>query len=149
MTFRPTPKLIWLLVSLFALRGLIPAGYMLDTTGGSLSIVMCGGNGPLKPSAPDPHKGHAGHEHHHAQSVDEVTGGDAGAAVGSEHEEHEKHSGSMCPFALAGSAPTPSMASSPIAIAQTQSIDVVKVVFFHGLSGPLRAQQSRAPPRFS
>jgi hypothetical protein len=145
MTTRRTSRLIWLLVSLFALRGLIPAGYMLDTTGGSLSIVMCGGNGPLKPSAPDPHLGHAGHEHHHAHGA----GGDAGAAVGGGHEEHDKHSGSMCPFALAGSAPTPSMASPPIALAQTQSVDVVKVVSFHGLFGPSRAQQSRAPPYFS
>jgi hypothetical protein len=130
MTTKRKFNLIWLLLPFLLVRGLVPAGFMIDASSGSLSIVMCGGEGPLNVTALAEHSGHAMHHAHHGN-------------------DHEKHKGSICPFAIAGSSATfASIPSLPVDIepVRTRAADVTA---FHGLYGPSRTQQSRAPPFLS
>jgi hypothetical protein len=151
MTASRKYTLIWLLLPLLALRGLVPAGFMVDTSGGAFSIVMCGGDGPLAIAAPNEHSGHAtdhdqtAHDHmdHGHMDHDQM-------AHANHHDGHEKHKNSICPFAMAGSAATVANISSvPVDIEPGPFFAATDIVAFHGLSGPSRAQQSRAPPHFS
>ena len=129
MTTKRKFKLIWLLLPFLLVRGLVPAGFMIDAASGGLSIVMCGGEGPLKVAAPE----HSGHAMHHGQHGN----------------DHEKHKGSICPFAIAGSAATfTSIPSLPVDIEPVRTF-AADTIAFHGLYGPSRTQQSRAPPYLS
>jgi len=118
-------KSIWLLLPLLVLRGLLPAGSMLGVTAaGSLSIVVCDSG-----VANDAATAHA--EHHHGN--------------GSAQHDH-----SICPFALsAAGAPAPSLPQIPAVAAVAIDRVCEECSTLAGLSGPTRAQQSRAPPAFS
>jgi hypothetical protein len=141
MTAKRKFTLIWLLLPLLLLRGLVPAGFMIDASGGNLSIVMCSGSGPLPSAAAlDEHSGHA---MHHAQQQGDEHAGHHGSG-------HDKHQGSICPFAMAGSAaPLANISSLPLGIEPVRTLAAAHTVILRGLSGPLRAQQSRAPPTLS
>lgn len=54
---RRRSKLIWLLLPLLALRGLVPAGFMVDTAHGHLAIVVCPGHIPAAQDS-EPGTGH-------------------------------------------------------------------------------------------
>jgi hypothetical protein len=117
---------MWLLLPLLALRGLVPAGYMIDVTERGLSLVVCE-SGIYKDAVP-----HNDGEHHH------------------EKNSHGGHDHSICPFAVAAlGAPAPNVVTLAtvveVAIDRVRdSADVVASCF-----GPSRAQQSRAPPVFA
>jgi hypothetical protein len=138
MTAKRKFTLIWLLLPLLLLRGLVPAGFMIDASGGSLSIVMCGGDGPLNTAVSE----HNSHAMHHAQQQGDEHAGHHGSG-------HDQHKNSICPFAIAGSAATfVSVPSLPVNIEPVRT-EATDVVAFRGLHGPSRAQQSRAPPYLS
>ncbi|HYM33857.1 MAG TPA: DUF2946 family protein [Steroidobacteraceae bacterium] len=123
-------RILWLLLPLLALRGLVPAGYMIDATEHGLSIVVCesGIYGDLLAS--DATKHH--HGHHTSDS------------------HRSQHDHSICPFAIAATgAPAPSAVT--LATVVDVAIDRVRDthVVIANRFGPSRAQQSRAPPYFS
>ena len=127
---------LWML-PFFALRGMVPAGYMLDVSGGKLAMALCSGIVHSPPSMGDTQRAQY---QHHGQSNDSHHGG----------HEHQKHGDSMCPFAVAAAAVTASnVAPPPVGIDPAEFVDVAETSILIGLSGPLRAQQSRAPPFFS
>jgi hypothetical protein len=147
MTAKRKFTLIWLLIPLLFVRGLVPAGFMIDTSGGSLSIVMCGGNGPLAFSPVGEPIGHAVHHEQMDHSQHQGHQGHGGEHQGSGHQNHEN---SICPFAIAGSAAVvASIPSLSVDFEPARGVASADVLVFHGLSGPSRAQQSRAPPYFS
>jgi hypothetical protein len=76
--------LVMLLVPLMLARGLLPSGFMVDTSTGHAQLVMCPADGPLPMTAGHDHH----HHHHHHGSGSSSTGHDAGT----------------CPFAMAGGA---------------------------------------------
>ena len=126
MSMRRTRKIILWLLPLFALRGVVPAGTMLDiASDGRIEVVMCDGMARAA-------GGHIAHAHHH------------------DHGNHSQHDTAQCPFAVAASAATtPSIPVLPAAVAPVRFVDVVDTIEFIGLFGPSRAQQSRAPPVLS
>jgi len=161
MTASRKYKLIWMLLPLLALRGLVPAGFMVDTSGGTLSIVMCGGTGPLAAGLSRA-SGHSVHQVDHGQidhsqmdhgQMDPVQQHVAVQTEGhaSHHgSDHDKHKNSICPFAIAGSAATlANIPSLPADIEPVRIVAATYIVALHGLFGPSRAQQSRAPPLIS
>lgn len=48
---------LWLIAAALLARALIPAGYMIDTSGGGLAVTLCSGTGPMTMAMPIP----AGH----------------------------------------------------------------------------------------
>ncbi len=137
-------RLIWLLVALLSLRGLVPAGYMVDVDRGGLSLVVCGSGiysatAQKLPTAPVDSSAHGEHRHHHEGDED----GSAGSAyVGADH--------SICPFAMAAvGAPAPDQfGTRGVAEVVIGHLAAQAFVFLSSF-GPSRAQQSRAPPFFS
>jgi hypothetical protein len=135
-----THSLIWLLLPLLLLRGMVPAGFMVDVSQGKVAIVVCPG---------------------HILTQSPVSGADSAnlsatdfGAVDHEHhgpmERREQSSSQLCPFAAtAAAAPppsfTPQLAAVVPAIAVTFEISSEPAT----LAGPARSQQSRAPPYFS
>jgi hypothetical protein len=134
MTSQRKYTLIWLLLPLLALRGLVPAGFMIDTSGGRLSMMLCSGSVSTTMVTGE----HAQHLHH------------AGQGSSGEHGQHGEHGGnSVCPFAAAGmGAPAPHLLTITLDAQVTDEISV-DLVAFHSPFGPSRVQQSRAPPYFS
>ena len=128
MKIRRLNKLIWWLLPLLALRGLVPAGFMLDTSHGQLAIVVCPGHIPA--ATPVDHADHAGH-------------------FGKEAPDDEQSRSTLCPFALsAGPAPLTSLA----AVVAGAPVDVFESVDHQGPElpfGPARTHHSRAPPSLS
>lgn len=134
MFARRTRKSIWLaLLPLLLLRGLVPAGYMIEANAGGLSIVVCE-SGIYKDAVIAGSAEHHHHDHH-------GTSGDTSSAA---------HDHSICPFAIAAvGAPTPDLPAI-VAVVSTEIGRVVdEPVVQSGLFGPSRTQQSRAPPYFS
>ena len=127
MSPRHIRKSIWLLVPLLALRGLVPAGYMVDATSNGLAIVVCE-SGIYSAAA------QLGSEHHHHH------GHDKDASPG-------QHDHSICPFAIAATGVSTSCSTATIAVAAVE-IGRISSEFavVDSLFGPSRAQQSRAPP---
>jgi hypothetical protein len=129
MTSRRTHKIIWWLLPLLALRSLVPAGLMIDTSQGGVSMVVCTG---VHKSTPMEERG-------------------APATTTHDHlGQHGHDSNAICPFAVAATgAPTPAVL--PMVLGAVSVIDAISsdVVAFHSTFGPLRVQQSRAPPYFS
>jgi hypothetical protein len=139
---------ILLLLPLLALRTLVPVGYMVDTSGGRLSIVMCGGDGPLTIAALTEYGGQA--TNHSEMDHGQMDHAQHTGHAGHHGSEHDKHKNSICPFAAAGSAATlASVPSLPVGIEPVRIVAVSHDVAIQGLSGPSRAQQSRGPPHFS
>jgi hypothetical protein len=136
MMSRHIRQLSWLLLALLALRGLVPAGYMVDATADGLSIVVC--DSGIYAAAAQLSSGQTAHRHHHHD----------GNGEGKESSGISDHS--ICPFAIAATG-----ASAPsLPLLETVTSVVVDRVASNqavvtSLSGPSRAQQSRAPPYFS
>ena len=116
--------LLWLL-PLLAMRALVPAGFMIDTSHGAMSVIVC-----------------PGHQH----QTDENQAG---------HSSNQGKSGShdtvtLCPFAAAATAgpmadlPTMAVGSALVVDQVSDDVSALDLPF-----GPARAQQSRAPPLFS
>jgi len=61
MNRRRVSKVVWWLLPLFALRGLVPAGFMLSTVDGELSMIVC--HGAAKHGSAD------GQSRHDARSI--------------------------------------------------------------------------------
>lgn len=110
--------LLWLL-PLLALRALVPAGFMIDTSHGAMSVIVC-----------------PGHQTQHHSDNSGKTGGTDSASI-------------CPFAAAAGAAPIadlPSVAmGSSLAVDRVSaSVSALDLPF-----GPTRAQQSRAPPFYS
>ncbi len=113
---------LWLL-PILVLRGLMPAGTMLDVSNGSPSVVMCSG-GFFTVSTGS----------HHNDST----------------TQHNAEHYSVCPFAMALGAATPVNIVSLVNFATFIVTDnVVTVASHNSLSGPIRTHLSRAPPALS
>ena len=120
-----THSLSWLLLALIALRGLVPAGYMIDASQNGVSLVVCD-SGIYKDSAG------SHHQHHHDQ--------------GSSRHDH-----SVCPFAVAATgAPTPSgyisfvvpiESDSRFAPSRIAAVEPNAPVFANTIRGPPNAPQ--------
>ncbi|HTE40371.1 MAG TPA: DUF2946 family protein [Steroidobacteraceae bacterium] len=130
-----TPLLIWLLLPLLLLRGLVPTGFMVDASQGKLAIVVCPGHiltqgGESGLSASSEHEGHAHH--------------------GAPPQQHESSPNQLCPFAAAASAALlPGLTPALTASVPSLTVDV-EVSYGPALpAGPIRTQQSRAPPHLS
>jgi hypothetical protein len=125
MTHRRIHKLIWLLLPLFALRGVVPVGFMVNVSGGELSMAVC----PMH------------------QTV-ELGQSDLAAKDGkSSPSESTK---SQCPFAAALSSATFVGVSTTAQVsAAVGGFSLDETAVTHAAFGPSRAQQSRAPPRYS
>ena len=127
MTSRRTKTWLFWLLPFFVLRSLVPVGFMLDTSGGGLSIVVCHGHVPA---------GQMG-----------VPSAQAGA--NSDTGEQEKSGFTPCLFSVsAGAALAGAIATLPFTDA-IESFAAVEAFTRSGSFGPARAQQSRAPPHFS
>jgi len=112
---------LWLLLPLIVLRGLLPAGSMLGVTASGLSIVVCE-DGHVKDASIVAHAGH-------------------------QHDKSAKGDHSICPFALsAAGGPTPDLPDLGDLDATSVGSAYEDCKIIAGLSGPSRAQQSRAPP---
>jgi hypothetical protein len=123
MTKRRIHTLIWLLLPLFALRGLVPMGFMVNVSGGEVSMAVC----PMH------------------QTVD--AGQTLLGTSGQNDAPQKSESKSQCPFAAALSAATfvgIYLPAAPAVAATGFLREAVAVVYLP--FGPSRAQQSRAPP---
>jgi hypothetical protein len=86
--FREHRRLVALLIVLaLALKGLIPAGYMIDRNAKVLAVVICPDTNPI---AKVTHAAHASQAHHHM-----------GGKAGHSHGDHGKQDSSgACPYSL-------------------------------------------------
>src|SRR5690349_9610019 len=131
MTKRRIHKLIWWFLPLFALRGLVPVGFMVNASGGELSMAVC----PM---------------HQTIDAGKKLFDSSAGQSDSIPHQNESKSAKSQCPFAAALTSATFVGIYEPAvpAVAATgflrEDAAVVHVPF-----GPSRARQSRAPPRYS
>jgi hypothetical protein len=125
MNTRIAHKLIWWVLPLLALRALVPAGFMIDTSEGDVSIIVCPG---------------------HALQSDSS---DSNNSQG-EHEPSTGQGATVCPFAVAAAAgPLSSIATFASAAAQPAAFIIEDIAGPKFPFGPSRAQQSRAPPFLS
>lgn len=126
MTARPyrLPGRRWLaglILPVLLLRALVPAGFMLASVDGDLSVVLCDG-GAL-------HAGHPGHHHHYQHS-------------GTPHA-----SDPTCPFAQsAGAAPLPSFPPLADRLLATGAALAGEHEQTLAPPGPHRQHPARAPP---
>jgi hypothetical protein len=133
MKTRRLQKLIWWLLPLFALRGLVPVGFMVNVADGELSMAVCPMHQNLDAS----------------QSRVDRTLFDARLGQ-SDSSQHQNDSQSECPFAAALSSATFIGLTTPaLAFASESRVSLNEASISHVPFGPSRAQQSRAPPRYS
>jgi hypothetical protein len=125
---------LWLLLPLLFLRGLVPAGYMIAVTENGLEIVLCD-SGIYRDSA----------------VAQQLASTQQGSEHPGEHHHHGKgnvqHDHSICPFAVAATgAPAPELPelNTGSEVGVGSFMEDCRIIA--GLSGPSRAQQSRAPP---
>lgn len=119
MNPRVHKQVIWWLLPLFALRGLVPAGFMLDTSQGELSIIVCPGHATQSQSG-----------NHDAPS------GKQDATV-------------CPFAAATSAGPLANAVPFGAADVQPDQFNLVDLADSELPFGPARAQQSRAPPHFS
>jgi hypothetical protein len=133
MTHRRIHKLIWWLLPLFALRGLVPVGFMANVSDGDLSMAVC----PMHQSVGV------------AQSTVDRSLVDLVAGQ-TDSSQNKNGSKSECPFAAALSSATFVGVSTPAQVpALAVGFNRTETTVAHVPFGPSRAQQSRAPPRYS
>jgi len=84
--------LAWLGVCLFAVRSLVPIGFMLSAGASGAAVTLCPDYAPVPPAAGALHA----HHHHHA-AQDAGAGGSSAPAHLPGAEDH-----GLCPFAAAG-----------------------------------------------
>jgi hypothetical protein len=133
MTHRRIHKLIWWLLPLFALRGLVHVGFMVNVSDGDLSMAVC----PMHQSVGV------------AQSTVDRSLVDLVAGQ-SDSPQNKNDSKSECPFAAALSSATFVGVSAPVQLhAAIVGFNRNESTVAHVPFGPSRAQQSRAPPRYS
>lgn len=53
----------WLIVAALLMKVLVPAGYMLDVSGGSVTVELCSGYGPMPMTMAMPGTAHHGDKH--------------------------------------------------------------------------------------
>jgi hypothetical protein len=126
MTSQRKFKLTWLLLPLFVLRGLVPAGFMIDTSSNGLSMVICSGG---------------------VYKTVMVDHGDQAPVT--DHGQQTQHGDSICPFAAAATGAPPSNDVPMLFGVSVGGAAISHVDQFHSSFGPSRTQQSRAPPSFS
>lgn len=98
--------LIWSAVLFVALRGLIPAGFMLSFGSAGAAVTLCPEYDAPAPAGAPPHAHHPGlhHHHHAADSAGMAAAGHSAAA----HGHHAGHDGARAP----SDAPAPTAAAS-------------------------------------
>ena len=134
MKHRRIHKLTWWLLPLFALRGLVPVGFMVNVSSGELSMAVC----PMHQSVG------TGQSAADRSLVDLVAGQSDWA------QKNKNDSKSECPFAAALSSATFVGVSTPAQVpAAVGGFSRNETAVTHVPFGPYRAQQSRAPPRYS
>ena len=116
-----------LAVLVFAVRALLPTGYMLTEVHGQLSMVMC------------PAGLHHGGGTHHLSPMPPMDG--------MHHSAHDSLSTTHCPFALAGSVGLLAQAPAPaepyfVLLRRPLAVAVVSVP----VAPPLRHRAPRGPP---
>jgi hypothetical protein len=84
--------LVWTALCLFALRALVPIGFMVSLEASHAAVTLCPDYGPVPPAVA------AQHAHHHAQGAAHGTGDD-GAGSTAHPPGAESHG--LCPFAAA------------------------------------------------
>ena len=131
----------WLLLALIALRGLVPAGYMIDVSANGLSLVVCG-SGIYAAAAQSTAIQGEHHAHHHGDGHHGDGANDSSQALETDH--------SICPFAVAATGASAPSLPAMLVVGET-IIDRLagRSVLVFSSFGPSRAQQSRAPPSFS
>jgi hypothetical protein len=134
MTHRRIHKLIWWLLPLFALRGLVPVGFMVNVSSGELSMAVC----PM-------HQNVEAAQSPVDRSIVDLVGGQTDSS-----QKNKNDSKSECPFAAALSSATFVGVSTPAQVpAAVGGFSRNETAVIHVPFGPSRAQQSRAPPRYS
>lgn len=127
---------VWVMLALaaFALRVVVPAGYMLgtDPDTGEIGVYLCpqGGGSSLAdwiaPPEPKPH--HSDQAHHSGQ----------------EHHSDSDPQDSACPFALTG---TPLISDEPSLVASGLDYTLVTAALVNGEAPPSEAIDPTARPR--
>jgi hypothetical protein len=84
--------LVWLGIALFALRSLVPVGFMLSAGASGAAVTLCPDYAPVPPAAAALHA----HHHHHAARDAAADGSSAPVQL----PGAEGHG--LCPFAAAG-----------------------------------------------
>lgn len=93
----------WLLIFIFSLQSLIPAGFMLnyDAKESSLQLVLCPGTFQQilsdEPRVDDSHHHHNQHHKHHHHHLDHQV-----ADAPTPHSTHSDNTAELCPFAVTG-----------------------------------------------
>lgn len=137
-----------LAVLAFALRALIPAGFMPGGSG-ALSLEICPDGFPaaLLAGSTD-HSGHAGHHDHHHPGSDATAAADAGSgpSPAAPTHDHRSWSSGHCVFSAVAAAPPLSHAPHFEEVAQTAALLVEVDATPLALEIRFRIAQPRAPP---
>jgi hypothetical protein len=123
MSMRRHYKLIWWLLPLLALRGLVPVGFMLDTSHGELAIVVC--------------PGHVGAQGSTSSDPD---------APGTQHNQSASR---LCPFAIAAG---PALQASAAGVVSFVAISQEVIPSAAVSTASIKAQHAhliRGPPALS
>lgn len=116
----------WLLTLALLLKVIVPSGYMLDTSGGSLGLVVCSGMTPT-PAAAKPAGAMHGMAHH------------------SGHESKKDGQTAEQPCAFAGLNAASMAAADPMLLALAIAF-IVAIVFRHVARKHVRARAHLRPP---
>jgi hypothetical protein len=124
----------WLALCLFALRTLVPIGFMVSVEASHAAVTLCPDYAPLPASAAAQHAHHHGLQHQHS-------------GAGGPHPPGAESHG-LCPFAGAGHSPShavaPAAAAAPPALAGSLAAvaaDAAPARFHHPTS-----HSPRGPP---
>ncbi len=136
-----------LAVLAFALRALIPAGFM-PGGDGTFSLRLCPDGLPAAfAELSGGHSPHAGHHHHHVDSAVSPEAAAADSSSGAPAHDHQSWQSAHCAFSAVASAPPLSFAPIVGARAETTkrlvSVEAAPV----SLDVRFRIAQPRAPPR--
>jgi hypothetical protein len=149
ISFRPHRWLAAIAVLAFALRALIPAGFMPGGSG-PLTLQICPDGFPpaLLDSSGGEHSAHAGHHHHHP-GADMSAAMDSDAATDSPHpptHDHRSWTAGHCVFSAVASAPPISCLPAVALVAETAPAAVHGETAALSLDLRFRIAQPRAPP---
>ena len=119
----------WLLTLALLLKVIVPGGYMLDTSGGSVGLILCSGMAPA-PVAPSHVMAMPGMAHH--------------AAHDTGHDKKDGHSAEQ-PCAFSGLNAVSLAATDPILLALAIAF-VIALVFRQVSQKPVQARAYLRPP---
>jgi hypothetical protein len=129
----------------FALRALIPAGFM-PGGNGTFALQICPDGFPteLLASTGD-HSAHAAHHHHHATGAGQAGSAAVDPSPGMPAHDHQSWTG-HCIFSAVAGAPPPSHALTVTVVEDIAAASIESVVAAVLLDIRFRIAQPRAPP---